>query len=180
MKKNQEILASAHPRERRELLPWQQPKATEEDPEALRRVQAILDSPSYRRADDDITSLVGLEARWTVNKDVLRLWRLGNVRSCGWDSSLSSRGAVEDRVAEGAMVSFSEGLIRGTATHIVSKRAVHDGPSSSSWINAASAIEGTNRGSGGSNIIGIDSRRPDARFKSLTSSIFVYDNRTDA
>jgi HlyD family secretion protein len=51
MKKNQEIPAPAHPRKRREPLPWQQPKATEEDPEALRRVQAILDSPSYRRAD---------------------------------------------------------------------------------------------------------------------------------
>ena len=36
---------------RREALPWQQPKATEEEPEASRRVQAILHSPSYRHAD---------------------------------------------------------------------------------------------------------------------------------
>ena len=57
MKKNQEIPAPAHPRKRRAPLPWQQPKATEEDPEALRRVQAILDSPSYRRADADIDFL---------------------------------------------------------------------------------------------------------------------------
>jgi hypothetical protein len=57
MKKNQEIPAPAHPRKRREPLPWQQPKATEEDPEALRRVQAILESPSYRRADADIDFL---------------------------------------------------------------------------------------------------------------------------
>jgi predicted Rossmann-fold nucleotide-binding protein len=57
MKKNQEIPTPAHPRKRREPLPWQQPKATEEDPEALRRVQAILDSPSYRRADADIDFL---------------------------------------------------------------------------------------------------------------------------
>jgi uncharacterized protein (TIGR00730 family) len=57
MKKNQEIPVPAHPRKRREPLPWQQPKATEEDPEALRRVQAILDSPSYRRADADIDFL---------------------------------------------------------------------------------------------------------------------------
>ena len=47
----------AHPHERREALPWQHPKATEEDPEALRRVQAILNSPSYRRADNDINFL---------------------------------------------------------------------------------------------------------------------------
>ena len=44
-------------RKRHEALPWQQPKATEEDPDALRRVQAILNSPSYRRADTDIDFL---------------------------------------------------------------------------------------------------------------------------
>ena len=44
-------------RKRREAPPWQQPKATEEDPDALRRVQAILNSPSYRRADTDIDFL---------------------------------------------------------------------------------------------------------------------------
>jgi len=53
MSKNRQIPTPAHPHKRREALPWQQPKATEEDPEAVRRVQAILDSPSYRRADDD-------------------------------------------------------------------------------------------------------------------------------
>src|SRR5450631_3643809 len=53
MNKKQEIPPPAHPYKRREALPWQQPKATEEDPEALRRVQAILNSPSYRRADND-------------------------------------------------------------------------------------------------------------------------------
>ena len=47
----------AHPRRRREALPWQQPKATEEDPEALQRVQAILNCPSYRRADNDVEFL---------------------------------------------------------------------------------------------------------------------------
>jgi uncharacterized protein (TIGR00730 family) len=53
MSKKRQIPTPAHPHKRREPLPWQQPKATEEDPEALRRVQAILNSPSYRRADDD-------------------------------------------------------------------------------------------------------------------------------
>src|ERR1022692_1592042 len=53
MNKKQQIPTPAHPQERREALPWQQPKATEEDPGALLRVQAILNSPSYRRADND-------------------------------------------------------------------------------------------------------------------------------
>src|ERR1700731_1487065 len=57
MNKNHRIPTPAHPHERCEALPWQQPKATEEDPEALRRVQAILNSPSYRRADDDVDFL---------------------------------------------------------------------------------------------------------------------------
>ena len=53
MKTPAEIPAPAHPHQRREALPWQLPKATEEDPEAIRRVQAILNSPSYRPADTD-------------------------------------------------------------------------------------------------------------------------------
>src|ERR1700692_2869908 len=57
MNKKHQIPPPAHPHKRREALPWQQPKATEEDPETLRRVQAILKSPSYRRADEDIDFL---------------------------------------------------------------------------------------------------------------------------
>jgi uncharacterized protein (TIGR00730 family) len=57
MNKKQAIPTPAHPYKRREALPWQMPKATEEDPEALRRVQAILNSPSYRRADNDVEFL---------------------------------------------------------------------------------------------------------------------------
>ena len=53
MSRKHQIPTPAHPHKRREALPWQQPKATEEDPEALRRVQAILNSPSYRRAEND-------------------------------------------------------------------------------------------------------------------------------
>ena len=52
-----EIPTPAHPDQRREALPWQQPKAVEEDPEAMRRVQAILQSPSYRAADADTAFL---------------------------------------------------------------------------------------------------------------------------
>src|SRR6476660_5633202 len=57
MNNKPQIPMPAHPRKRREALPWQQPKTTEEDPEASRRVRAILNSPSYRRADNDIEFL---------------------------------------------------------------------------------------------------------------------------
>jgi uncharacterized protein (TIGR00730 family) len=57
MKKAAEIPAPANPLQRREALPWQRPKAVEEDPEATRRVQAILNSPSYRPADTDTAFL---------------------------------------------------------------------------------------------------------------------------
>ena len=46
-----------HPFQRREPLPWHRPKSTEEDPEAHARVETILKSPSYRRADDDLDFL---------------------------------------------------------------------------------------------------------------------------
>jgi uncharacterized protein (TIGR00730 family) len=52
-----EIPTPPDPIERRQALPWQQPKATEEDPDALRRVQAILNSASYRTADADTAFL---------------------------------------------------------------------------------------------------------------------------
>lgn len=44
----------AHSRQRQEPLPWHQPKPDEEDPDAPHRIQAILDSPSYRQADQDV------------------------------------------------------------------------------------------------------------------------------
>ncbi len=47
----------AQPFQRREPLPWHCPKPPEEDPEAHARVEAILKSPSYRRADDDLDFL---------------------------------------------------------------------------------------------------------------------------
>ncbi len=47
----------AHPLQRREPLPGQRPKPAEEDPQALERVEAILKSPSYRHADDDLDFL---------------------------------------------------------------------------------------------------------------------------
>jgi len=57
MKENRAIPIPADPDKRREALPWQQPKANEEDAQAFQRVQAILNCPSYRRADTDIDFL---------------------------------------------------------------------------------------------------------------------------
>ncbi len=51
------IPAPAHPRERREPLPWQRPKPAEEDVDAPRRVQALIESAVYRQADHDVDFL---------------------------------------------------------------------------------------------------------------------------
>ena len=53
--------------ERSEPLPWQIPKAAEEDPEAPQRLKKILSSASYRQADQDVDFL---------NQDELRSFRL--------------------------------------------------------------------------------------------------------
>jgi hypothetical protein len=63
MKENQQIPTPAPPVNRRERLPWQLPKAIEEDAEAARRVQAILKSPSYRPADTDTEFLAEEDLR---------------------------------------------------------------------------------------------------------------------
>jgi uncharacterized protein (TIGR00730 family) len=57
------VPAPAHPERRREPLPWQQPKSTEDDAEALRRVQKIMNSSSYQMAISDPEFLGGAEAR---------------------------------------------------------------------------------------------------------------------
>jgi uncharacterized protein (TIGR00730 family) len=53
----------AHPRRRREPLPWQEPKPGVEDPGAPARVRAIMKSPSYRQADQDIDFLARYATR---------------------------------------------------------------------------------------------------------------------
>jgi uncharacterized protein (TIGR00730 family) len=50
------------PEERREPLPEFQPKTFQEDPEAPARTQRLLDSPSYRRSDQDVDFLERDEA----------------------------------------------------------------------------------------------------------------------
>ena len=46
-----------HPTRRREPLPEQQPKPVQDDPEADKRIKAILASPSYRLAEEDVAFL---------------------------------------------------------------------------------------------------------------------------
>lgn len=48
---------------RAEPLPWQRPKPGEEDPEAAARLEILLRSPSYRRADQDVDFLGLSESR---------------------------------------------------------------------------------------------------------------------
>jgi uncharacterized protein (TIGR00730 family) len=43
----------AHPLRRHQALPWEEPKSTADDPLAAERVRGILESPSYRAADED-------------------------------------------------------------------------------------------------------------------------------
>lgn len=61
------IPSPPHPIHRREPLPWQHPKPSSEDQDAPRRIQLILDSPSYKEADTDVDFL---------NLDAMRSLRL--------------------------------------------------------------------------------------------------------
>jgi len=56
------IPAPPDPEQRHEPLPEGQPKTFEEDPGAPARIQALLDAPSYRRADQDVDFLERDEA----------------------------------------------------------------------------------------------------------------------
>ncbi|MGD8570681.1 MAG: TIGR00730 family Rossman fold protein [Gammaproteobacteria bacterium] len=47
----------AHPVHRQEPLPWHRPKSRGEDPDAPQRIRAILASPSYQQADQDVSFL---------------------------------------------------------------------------------------------------------------------------
>ena len=58
-----EVPQPAHPLKRKEPLPWQSPKSSDEDPECPDKLQAILNSPSYVPAIEDIDFLNGDETR---------------------------------------------------------------------------------------------------------------------
>ena len=53
----------AHAEQRKEPLPWQTPKSSKEDPECPSKLQAILNSPSYMPAIEDVDFLDGDDAR---------------------------------------------------------------------------------------------------------------------
>jgi uncharacterized protein (TIGR00730 family) len=53
----------AHPDRRQQPLPSHRPKSSEEDPDALSRLRAILASPSYRLAEQDLAFLERDETR---------------------------------------------------------------------------------------------------------------------
>ncbi len=53
----------ANPQLRREPLPWQQPKPGSEDTDAPAKLERILKSSSYRRADEDVDFLNSDESR---------------------------------------------------------------------------------------------------------------------
>lgn len=58
-----EVPAPAHPHQRKEPLPWQKPKPSVDDPEGPAKLGAILSSPSYRPAIEDVDFLDGDDAR---------------------------------------------------------------------------------------------------------------------
>ena len=55
--KKSKVPPPPHPYHRREPLPEQRPKSIEEDPAAQERIKTILESPSYRQADEDVDFL---------------------------------------------------------------------------------------------------------------------------
>ena len=57
------IPAPPHPLHRRQKLPWQTPKPAQEDESAPARVKALLESASYRQADEDVDFLHRDESR---------------------------------------------------------------------------------------------------------------------
>lgn len=58
-----EVPQPPNPYERKEPLPWDLPKPSEEDPEGAAMLQAIIDSPSYLPAIEDVAFLDSDDAR---------------------------------------------------------------------------------------------------------------------
>jgi uncharacterized protein (TIGR00730 family) len=84
------------PSERREPLPWQEPKPADEDPGAPARVRQLLESPTYRQADRDVDFL---------NVDATRGVRLQI-------DYLKAELGLEDRGVEHTVVVFGSTRIR--------------------------------------------------------------------
>ena len=61
--KNKPIHFSPRIHTRKEPLPWHRPKEAEDDPDAWARVQAIMESPGYLQADEDVDFLDSYDTR---------------------------------------------------------------------------------------------------------------------
>jgi uncharacterized protein (TIGR00730 family) len=61
--RRRKLTEPSHAREGHEPLPWQTSEATDEDPEALRGVQAILSGSSYQLAEKDVDFLARNDLR---------------------------------------------------------------------------------------------------------------------
>ncbi len=64
-KSEHDIPAAPHPRERNEPLPWQSVKPSQDDPDAAQRVQELINSSTYKRADLDVEFLDNDDVRGT-------------------------------------------------------------------------------------------------------------------
>ncbi|TAM75743.1 LOG family protein [bacterium] len=107
LRNERHIPKPAHPRVRHVPLPWQQPKSGEEDPQAPLRLAAILASPTYRQADQDVeflhrddTRSIRLEVDYLKAELILQEHRiagtvvvLGSTRVC--EPALAQRRAQE-------------------------------------------------------------------------------------
>jgi len=114
----------AHPHKRREPLPWHRPKPAEEDLAAPARVQAILESQSYRQADQDVDFLNrgevrGLRLQLDYSKPELLLEQYG-IRST--IVVLGSTRIVEPAAARRRVAALRAALAADPGDHELARR----------------------------------------------------------
>lgn len=96
-----------HPHQRREPLPWQAPKPPDEDAQASARVEALMRSPSYRLAEEDVDYLqsdatrgVRLLVDYQKTEDLLRRRGIEHTIVVFGGSRIREAGGAERRVRE--------------------------------------------------------------------------------
>lgn len=104
----------ADPVKRKESLPWQKPKPSGEDPECQDKLQAILKSPSYVPATEDVDFLIGEDARGVrLQLDYLKPDRL--LKAHGVEHTIVVFGStriVEPAVAEKKVKHLQDALTK--------------------------------------------------------------------
>ena len=102
----------AHPRRRKDPLPWQRPKPADEDPQCPAKLQRILQSPAYRPAIEDVDFLDGDDARGVrLQLDYLKPERL--LREHGVQNAIVVFGStriVEPMAAEQRVLELEKAL----------------------------------------------------------------------